>query len=421
MAKKWHENSPEAEALRQYFKGKEEYRTRIEAIERATDEGSFAFRDKKKALALFGRNMVFSASQMEVYYQCPFKYFCQYGVHASPRLKARLDPANSGTIIHHCLETVLGNHKGREFLQLTDEELRDEIRACLKEYIEKNMGGSEDKTERFNYLYMRTDKILRHIMERIIAEFRDSDFEMCDFELKIGKGGDVEPQLITLKEGTVQIKGFVDRVDKLDLNGKRYIRVIDYKSGSKEFVLSDVLYGLNMQMLLYLVSIVRSKEGFYKDSIPAGVLYFPANIKPVPGEREESEEIRKKNMYSLSKMNGMLVGDEVVIEKMDKEKQGLFLPAKFDSKGSVKGNFISLNQFKKLSEYMDKLIRNMGDSVQEGKIPAKPALGPTHSTTCEWCDYGEVCLREKGEYRYIEKMKHDDALRMISGGEDDEA
>ena len=421
MAKKWHENSPEAESLRQYFKGKEEYRTRIEAIERATDEGSFAFKDKKKALALFGRNMVFSASQMEVYYQCPFKYFCQYGVHASPRLKARLDPANSGTIIHHCLETVLGNHKGREFLQLTDEELRDEIRACLKEYIEKNMGGSEDKTERFNYLYMRTDKILRHIMERIIAEFRDSDFEMCDFELKIGKGGDVEPQLITLKEGTVQIKGFVDRVDKLDLNGKRYIRVIDYKSGSKEFVLSDVLYGLNMQMLLYLVSIVRSKEGFYKDSIPAGVLYFPANIKPVPGEREESEEIRKKNMYSLSKMNGMLVGDEVVIEKMDKEKQGLFLPAKFDSKGSVKGNFISLNQFKKLSEYMDKLIRNMGDSVQEGKIPAKPALGPTHSTTCEWCDYGEVCLREKGEYRYIEKMKHDDALRMISGGEDDEA
>ena len=70
---------------------------------------------------------------------------------------------------------------------------------------------------------------------------------------------------------------------------------------------------------------------------------------------------------------------------------------------------------------MDKLIRNMGDSVQEGKIPAKPALGPTHSTTCEWCDYGEVCLREKGEYRYIEKMKHDDALRLISGGEDDEA
>ena len=421
MAKKWNENSPKAEALRQYFKNKEEYRTKIEAIERATDEGSFAFEDKEKALKLFGRNMVFSASQMEVYYQCPFKYFCQYGVHASPRLKVRLDPANSGTIIHHCLETVLGNHKGREFLSLTDEEIREEIRACLKEYIDRNMGGSDDKTERFNYLYMRTDKILRHIMDRIIAEFRDSDFEMCDFELKIGKGGDIEPQLITLKEGSVQIKGFVDRVDKLDLDGKRYIRVIDYKSGAKEFVLSDVLYGLNMQMLLYLVSIVRSKEGFYKDSVPAGVLYFPANIRPVTSEREESEEKRRKKIYSLSKMNGMLVGDEEVIEHMDKEKEGLFLPANFDAKGTVKGNFISLSQFRKLSEYMDKLIKEMGDSVQSGKIPAKPALGPSHSTTCEWCDYSEVCLREKGDYRYIEKMKHDDALRKLSGGEDNEA
>ena len=240
---------------------------------------------------------------------------------------------------------------------------------------------------------------------------------MCAFELKIGKNGDVEPIEIELKEGSVQIKGFVDRVDKLDIDEKRYIRVIDYKTGAKEFLLSDVLYGLNMQMLLYLVSIVRSKEGFYKDSVPAGVLYFPANIKPVAAERSDDTESRQKKIYSLSKMNGMLVGDEAVISRMDKEKEGLFLPARFDSKGALKGNFISLSQFEKLGRYMDNLIKEMGDSIHEGKIPAIPALGPNHSTTCEWCDYSEVCLREKGEYRYIDNLKHDDALRIISGGE----
>ena len=257
-------------------------------------------------------------------------------------------------------------------------------------------------------------------MDRILAEFGSSDFEMCAFELKIGKNGDVEPVEIKLNEGSVQIKGFVDRVDKLDCDGKRYIRVIDYKTGAKEFVLSDVLYGLNMQMLLYLVSIVRSKEGFYKESVPAGVLYFPAYIKPVNAERNDDEEKRRKKIYSLSKMNGMLVGDEEIISRMDKEKEGLFLPAKFDSKGTLKGNFISLSQFEKLGKYMDNLIKEMGDSIHEGKIPAKPALGPKHSTTCEWCDYSEVCLREKGEYRYIDDLKHDDALRIISGGEDSE-
>ena len=421
LAKKWNENSSKAEALRQYFRGKEEYRTRLEAIERATDEGEFRIENSKKAVKLFGENMAFSASQMETYYRCPFMYFCKYGVYAKPRLKARLDSLESGTLIHHCLETILKNHKGREFLELTDEEIRDEIKACLRDYIDRNMGGSDDKTERFNYLYMRTDKIIRHIMERLAAEFSQSDFEMCDFELKIGRHGEIEPIEIKLKEGSVRIDGSVDRVDKLDLDGKRYIRVIDYKSGAKEFVLSDVLYGLNMQMVLYLVSIVRSKNDFYKDSVPAGVLYFPANIKPVTAERDDSEEKRRKKIYSLSKMNGMLVGDEAVIECMDKEKEGLFLPASFDSKGTVKGNFISLSQFAKLSEYMDKLIRDMGEGVHDGIISAKPAIGPSHSTTCDWCDYSEVCLREKGDYRYIEKMKHDDALRKLSGGEYNEA
>lgn len=421
MAKKWHENSPKANALKKYFSEKDEYKNRLEAIERATKAKNFAFENKEKSLSLFGKNMVFSASQMEVYYKCPFMYFCKYGVYAKPRLKARLDPAQSGTIVHHCLETILRKYEGRQFLELTDEKIDEEIKASLSDYLLKEMGGSEDKTQRFTYLYERTKKVLTHLMDRLIAEFSQSDFEMCDFELRIDKSSEVKPIEIELDKGSVQIKGFVDRVDKLDLDGKRYVRVVDYKTGAKEFLLSDVLCGLNMQMLLYLVSITRSKEGFYKDSVPAGVLYFPANLKPCSAERDDTEEKRKKKIYTLSKMNGMLVGDEDIIAHMDKEKQGVFLPAKFDSKGVVKGNFISLKQFQKLGKYMDKLIKDMGDNVHDGIIPAKPAVGPDHGKTCEWCDYGEVCLREKGEYRYIESMKHDDALRIISGGEDGEA
>ena len=106
---------------------------------------------------------------------------------------------------------------------------------------------------------------------------------------------------------------------------------------------------------------------------------------------------------------------------MDKEKKGLFLPAKFDSKGTVKGNFISLLQFQKLGEYMDNLIKEMGNCVHSGIIPAKPAIGPDHGQTCEWCDYSEVCLREKGDYRFIESMKHDEALKVIMGGDEVEA
>lgn len=53
--------------------------------------------------------------------------------------------------------------------------------------------------------------------------------------------------------GTLQIKGSIDRVDRMERDGKAYLRVVDYKSGGKEFLLSDVLNGLNMQMLIYLM------------------------------------------------------------------------------------------------------------------------------------------------------------------------
>ena len=41
-------------------------------------------------------------------------------------------------------------------------------------------------------------------------------------------------------------------------NGTKYIRVVDYKSGTKNFVYSDVLYGLNLQMFIYLFTICNS-------------------------------------------------------------------------------------------------------------------------------------------------------------------
>lgn len=420
MAKHWHEDSGKINALKEYFLGKEEYKDKLSSILSALSGDFFRIEDKQKALDLFGRTLCFSATQLESYSKCPFSYFCNYGLRAKPRIQARLSAADSGNIVHDVLEKLLKKYKGREFLNLTDEELESEISRLLSEYIETYMGGFSEKGERFRYLYSRMHKIVLRIMERIREEFSESDFEMSDFELKIGPDGKVKPFVIELEEGYATFTGKIDRVDKLELDGKRYIRVVDYKTGKKEFSLCDVLAGLNMQMLLYLISIWRNGEGEYKDIIPSGVLYLPARIVPHNTTRDLDSDAQKNSRNSLTTMDGMLLDDEEVIRRMDKNRRGIFIPAKYDAKKSCyKGEFISLMQFEKLAQRLDGYIEQIGNSIHDGLIAAFPVSGNGNNKTCEYCDYGEICMNKQVFTRSIIKMKHEECLEILSGGEED--
>lgn len=421
LSKKWNDNTPFVSSLKSYFADKEEYRSRIDAIKRAVNNEDFAFENKENAVELFGESMSFSASKLEDYGKCPFLFFCRYGLKAKPRIKARLDASQSGTVIHHVLEILLSRYKGEEFLKLSDEKLRIEIGAILKEYMEESMGSDESKTERFNYLYYRTGKVLEFIMMRLKAEFSESDFVPCDFELRIGRGADVEPMIYELERGSASLYGFIDRVDSLDLDGKRYIRIVDYKSGEKKFKLGDVLSGMNMQMLLYLVSIWRNGKGYYEDITPSGVLYFPARITPLASERDTDSEQRLTNRLKTAQMSGMLVDDGDVIAHMEKNLRGMFIPAKFDEKKQVlKGDFITLKQLEALAVKMDEIVCDMGNSIHNGLVPATPVCGSAYTDVCSWCDYGDICMKENPRYRYIKKQSHDEAVRALMGGEDNE-
>lgn len=419
MARRWKLNDGMSKALREYFRDKDEYAGRLSSIDRAVDNKDSVIENKDTATSLFGKNMYFSASQLEVYSKCPFMYFCRYGLRAKPREKARLDAATSGSVVHHVLEKILSEYKDKSFINLTQEEIDERIRYYLDEYMRLNIGDRENMPLRFNYLYSRMFKILRHLMERLTAEFGDSDFVPCDFELTIGKNSAVKPFRVELQQGSVELIGQIDRVDKMDSGDKRYIRIVDYKTGIKSFELSDVFHGMNMQMLLYLLSIWRGGTEFYENITPAGILYFPARLDHINAGRDDSEEKREKNRLARGKMNGMLVLDEASIEAMDKSKKAVFLPVSYDSKtGQLKGKFITLTQLQKLGKLMDDIIKNMGDSLHNGFVGAMPLSGPGHTDTCDWCDYKDVCLKENPNVRYAAKLSHDDCIRKLMGGED---
>lgn len=395
-----------------------EYAGRLAALHRASEHRGFRIAYKKAAEALFGKNIYISASRAETYHKCAFSYFCRYGLKAMPRKPAELDPMQKGNVIHHVLEKLLSGYSPAELQALEPGELLSAIRELMNEYLAEFLDGA-GRSERFLYLYDRLALAVRDVAQRLIRELSHSDFVPVDFELRIGTDGDIPPYELEAESGKISIIGAVDRVDSAVINGKKYIRVVDYKSSGKEFRLGDVINGLNMQMFIYLFTVLKNGKERYGEALPAGVLYYPANAPLISAERSEDPDSIADKQQKRCRMNGIVLSDCDVVLAMDKTASGLFIPVDF-KKGGMKGSLISLAQLEKLKEKADKILIKMADSLHGGIIEALPVKSKSYDKVCEYCDYKPVCGYEEGiPVRNLPDDSLEEVLKNLMKGDED--
>ena len=397
MASQFKENTPLSASLIAYFRAREDYKAREAAVEKAILHLQTAFQDPALAEDLFKKDILISASKAEVFYKCPFSYFCKFGLKLNPLKKAELDFAQSGTFIHHCLEKILSENDRNTLREMPDDTLREKIQTVLENYIAEKLGGSADKEPRFLFLLHNLCDTVFDVIKRLIAEFSVSAFIPTDFELSIGPDGDIQPYRLPLSDGgSIRIIGSVDRVDVMEKDGKSYLRVIDYKSGGKKFDMSQVLSGLNMQMLIYLFAICENGKERYGDIIPAGVLYFQAKSVEDKLSRNADDQKILEARLGNSRMDGVVLDNTDVVLGMDSSVSNHFIPVSAD-KGGFKGNLLSQKVFDTLKEHMDKNLREMAERLHRGEIPVLPAYIKTENAACKYCDFKAVCGYEEGD------------------------
>lgn len=417
-AKGWRTDSVLESTLKACFAEREGFAERMAALDRAGGKSSFRLEDKSVATDLFGNDVYVSATKIEDYGKCPFMYFCRHGLKLDERKIAEIDALISGTVSHYVLEKLVARY-GKELIDFDEEKIRSLVIQLLDTFLEEKL-GAEQRDERFDYLYRRQCDSLCVVVMRLINEMKLSDFEPADFELQIGgQNPEIDQLELELEDGgKIILSGQVDRVDVLRSEEETFVRVMDYKTGHKKFDLTDVMNGLNMQMLLYLFTIRRNGTERYGNVVPAGVLYVPAKAASGRVARDITQDQLRNEIIKEGRMSGILLDDEKVTHAVDTEYSGTVVAA--NKKGGY-DNLISGTQLSALENLVMGTVRDMGDSLHRGEIPAEPKFGGTYKLPCDYCQYADICLREvDGSEKDYGKMKFGDCLDILGKeGEED--
>ena len=370
-------------------------------LQRMEEDPPRQVNDLSALSGLLGQRLRISPSQLEKYYTCRYGYFLQYVLGLKPRRRAELSADQSGTLMHWVLQMALDPHPDADnpcnaltpFLELDDEAMAGLASLLVDEYAKRYL---PEDTARFAYLLSRLKKSMTSLLCYLRDEQKQSCFHPAACELRIGSGEDAVPgHVYHLSDGrTVQLVGTVDRADEwVEEDGTRWVRVVDYKTGTKKLNLKEVYCGLDCQMLLYLFSLTRDKSGRFTGAEPAGVLYLLADPAPKTTNRQQAQQ---DVQYEL---DGLVRDEQKVFDAMDADETGHYLPFGYRNGAPSPGQKDKRADIAKLNRiqlHLDDLVTQMGQQLYDGQIAAEPLVAGAGRNPCVWCDYSFICCHETG-------------------------
>lgn len=272
-------------------------------------------------------------------------------------------------------------------------ELEREISESADSYLEKNMGGGFAKTPRFELGFKKLSERLVRVFVHTQQELMASSFEPKAFEINLRDEKVGNTLILPFGNGKkLSFGGIIDRADVCTVNDSKYVRIVDYKSSKKEIDEFTLSCGINMQMLLYLFAITQ-ENGMFSDCRPAGVLYSPVNISSIKADDSRNDTENLSLIDSSLKTSGLVLGDKDVLEAMEHDVTGRYIPAKLNKTNEIdsRSSCLAPEAFDALKEYSYRKLTEMAESVYSGDADAAPLIFGSKSSPCEYCDYINIC------------------------------
>ena len=356
---------------------------------------------KAAAVALYGKELDNSATELERFAACAFAHFLQYGLKIEERQEYEFRQVDLGNVIHQALEQFSRNLKKNRLTwrSLTDQERDQLIDTSVEETIHDYGNTILESSARNQYMILRVKRILRRTVWALQQQLKAGKYEPSRFEISFSMEEDLKASNFQLSEDErLRLRGRIDRVDRYEEDDTIYVKVIDYKSGNTALDLTSVYHGLQLQLIVYLNAALELEEKNHpgKHAEPAGMFYYHVKDPLVDGKPgDEEEEIERKLLEKL-KVDGLVRAEEKILKDLDREleagKKSLVIPAAYNKNGSLssRSKTASKEQFEELCAYVNDKIRENGTRILGGEMEKNP-YKLKQRTACDYCSFKEIC------------------------------
>ena len=385
---------------------------------------------KAVAMALYGTEMKGSVTRLEQYAACAYAHFLAYGLKIKERQEFKLKMPDLGNIFHSVIELYSKELKKKELRwQDISETDREDLVDTIVEQVTEEYGNTIfQSTRRNEYMINRVKRIARRTLWAVTEQVKAGEFVPIGYEMNFSYMEDIEATHVSLEGGTMGLTGRIDRLDLMEDENAVYIKVVDYKSGKKEFDIIDLYYGLQMQLVVYLETAMEqvAKNHPEKQIIPAGIFYYRIDDPVI--DKIPKEQVKEVLLNEL-KVNGLVNDKEEIVWSMDKNFKGAtginpsvksdVIPVETLKSGEyAKTSSVASEQdFKNMIKFTRNKLKELGTSIIEGKIPINP-YELEDRTACDYCTYKGICKFD-GKlgygYRKLPRKEKEEVWREING------
>lgn len=324
--------------------------------------------NKSKIKNFFNNGLTLSYTSMNDYYMCSFRYYLDYIL----KINKYEDTFEAivGTIFHKILSMCFENDI-------------DIIRTYESEIEKSNYEFNE--SEKFFLSILKDELVL--VIETIKNQLSYTQLTESMYEKEIVIDVD--------KDLHIRFKGFVDKILYNKFNGKTVVAIIDYKTGNPNLNINNSIYGLEMQLPVYIYLIKNE----IKD-VKIGGFYLQKILNNITD--------KEKRLDSL-KLQGYTNSDLDIIDKVDSSfnDSKVIKSLRTSSKGFYAySKIINDEEIDILNKVVETKIKEASIDILDSKFDINPKEMNNEVIGCKFCKYKDICFMKPKDTVTLKEVKN---------------